>query len=171
MDLRHTHATILPTHIIERDPRITIKQATPEKGSLSHPGHHCSPESPSSSLRGSSTFLHPIASLFHLSKPWSTSRSSSGCRRSLELCRRELRRIRILQRGKRVDFEPTRMHYLIFYSAMDFGCSPASACTQCCSQGLISLVVYARLRCRIAEVCSLSILKRHSLTASIVVQE
>ena len=43
-------------------------------------------------------------------------------------CRRELRRIRILQRGKRVDFEPTRMHYLIFYSAMDFGCSLESAC-------------------------------------------
>ena len=151
LDLRHTHATILPMPTTERDPRIPIKQATPEKGSLTHPGHHCSPESPPSGLPGSSTFSHPIASLFPLLKPLSICSSSSGCRHPLELCRREWRRFRIFQRGKRVGFEPTRMQYIIFYSAMDFGYSLANACTQCCSQGLISLVVYASLRREVAR--------------------
>ena len=90
-------------YIIEKDPRIPIKQAMPEKGSLSHPGHHCSPESPPSSLRGASTPSHLIALLFHLSKPLQTGSSSSGCRHSLELCRRQWRHFRIFQQGKRVD--------------------------------------------------------------------
>ena len=34
------------------------------------------------------------------------------------------------------------MHYLILYHAMVFGCSPASACAQCCSQSLISCCPY-----------------------------
>ena len=49
----------------------------------------------------------------------------------------------------------------------DFGCSPASACAQCRPQGLIPLAVYASLRRKVAEVCSLGIIKRHSLTTNI----
>ena len=83
LDPHHTRATIPlrpPTQAPERERErgIPIRQTTPERGSVSPPGHHRSPTSPASSRTGSSTFSYPTASPSPLSKQLSTSSSSSG---------------------------------------------------------------------------------------------
>src|ERR1700677_2348287 len=82
LEPHHTRATIPlrpPTQSTERERErgISIRQATPERGSVSPPGHHRSPTSPASSRTGSSTFSYPTASPSPLSKQLSTSSSSS----------------------------------------------------------------------------------------------
>src|ERR1700761_3038028 len=83
LDPHHTRATIPlrpPTQTSERERErgIPIRQTTPERGSVSPPGHHRSPTSPASSRTGSSTFSYPTASPSPLSKQLSTSFSSGG---------------------------------------------------------------------------------------------
>jgi cysteine protease ATG4 len=84
LDPHHTRATIplrpptQPPTERERERGIPIRQSTPERGSVSPPGHHRSPTSPASSRTGSSTFSYPTASPSPLSKQLSTSSSSSG---------------------------------------------------------------------------------------------
>ena len=94
LDPHHTRATVplrpptqtqtqtqTPTTERERERGIPIRQATPERGSVSPPPpghHHRSPTSPASSRTGSSTFSYPTASPSPLSKQLSTSSSSSG---------------------------------------------------------------------------------------------
>ena len=54
---RHTHSTIpsrLPTHTIERERGSPMKQAMPERGFVSPPGHHRSPSSTASRRTDSS---------------------------------------------------------------------------------------------------------------------
>ena len=64
----------------ERERGIPIRQDTPERDPVSHPGHHRSPTSHASSCTGPSTFSSPTASLSPLSKQLSTGSSSSGAR-------------------------------------------------------------------------------------------
>lgn len=84
LDPHHSRATIPlrpPSQTAERERErgIPIRQATPEKGSVSPPSHHRSPTSPASSRTGSSTFsYHATPSPSPLSKQLSTSSSSSG---------------------------------------------------------------------------------------------
>ncbi|KAI0294162.1 hypothetical protein BC826DRAFT_352534 [Russula brevipes] len=82
LDPHHTRTAIplrLPPHTAERERAIPTRQATPERGSVSPPGHHRSPTSPASSRTGSSTFSYrPPTSPSPLSKQLSTSSSSSG---------------------------------------------------------------------------------------------
>jgi cysteine protease ATG4 len=87
LDPHHTRATIplrtpTQTTTTERERGIPIRQLTPERGSVSPPGHHSSPlgspTSPASTRTGSSTFSYPTASPSPLSKQLSTSSLSSG---------------------------------------------------------------------------------------------
>ncbi|KAI0259535.1 hypothetical protein BC834DRAFT_943164 [Gloeopeniophorella convolvens] len=82
LDPHHSRAAVPlrpPPPPAERERGIPIRQATPERGSASPPGHHRSPTSPASSRTGSSTFsYHAPASPSPLSKQLSTSSSSSG---------------------------------------------------------------------------------------------
>ena len=95
LDPHHTRATI-PLR------PIPIRQVTPERGSVSPPGHHRSPTSSASSRTGLSTFSYPTALPSPLSKQLSTSRSSGRRPRSLELCQREWqRRVGIVGRSER----------------------------------------------------------------------
>lgn len=124
LDPHHSRATIplrpLP-HSAERERGIPIRQATPERGSVSPPGHHRSPTSPASSRTGSSTFsYHATASPSPLSKQLSTSSSSSGGAH-----------IRWNSTGVNgggselsgaasdVGLDPSQMHYVTAYSAAE----------------------------------------------------
>ncbi|KAI0245661.1 hypothetical protein BJV78DRAFT_1287349 [Lactifluus subvellereus] len=82
LDPHHSRSAIplrLPPLAAERDRGIPIRQRTPERASVSPPGHHRSPTSPASSRTGSSTFSYRApASPSPLSKQLSTSSSSSG---------------------------------------------------------------------------------------------
>ncbi|KAH9020204.1 hypothetical protein EDB85DRAFT_532534 [Lactarius pseudohatsudake] len=106
----------------ERERGIPIRQATPERGSVSPPLHHRSPTSPASSRTGSSTFsYHATPSPSPLSKELSTSSSSSGGAH-----------VRWHSTGANggggselsgaasdVGLDPTQMHYVTAYSATD----------------------------------------------------
>lgn len=152
MDPLHARATIalrLPTRTVEKERGIPVKQATPERISLSHSGHHRSSKSPASIHTGSSTLYTRLPC--HLPDK-NTCRPEwllGGLARALELCQREWRNVGIVWRGKRVGFEPSQIHYLTLYSATDlrvFHCErgrkmPLSGSTRVCSA-----VFYARLR-------------------------
>ncbi|KAH9980532.1 hypothetical protein BJV74DRAFT_101947 [Russula compacta] len=82
LDPHHTRTAVPmrpPPLATERERGIPIRRSTPERGSVSPPGHHRSPTSPASSRTGSSTFSYRApASPSPLSKQLSTSSSSSG---------------------------------------------------------------------------------------------
>ncbi|KAH9016405.1 hypothetical protein EDB83DRAFT_2508558 [Lactarius deliciosus] len=100
----------------ERERGIPIRQATPERGSVSPTGHHRSPTSPASSRTGSSTFsYHATPSPSPLSKEAVDEQLLLGRRtRSLALYRREWR-----WGTSDVGLDPTQMHYVTAYSATD----------------------------------------------------
>ncbi|KAH8980199.1 hypothetical protein EDB92DRAFT_1937183 [Lactarius akahatsu] len=120
LDPHHSRATIPlrpPPQSAEgeRERGIPIRQPTPERGSVSPPGHHRSPTSPASSRTGSSTFsYHATPSPSPLSKELSTSSSSSEAHTLVGTLP-----ARMAAGASDVGLDPTQMHYVTAYSATD----------------------------------------------------
>ena len=169
LDPHHTRATIPlrpPTQTErERERGIPIRQATPERGSVSPPpaGHHRSPTSPASSRTGSSTFSYPIASPSPLSKQLSTSSSSSGGA--------HVRWNSAGANGAGSDLsgaasdaglDPTQVHYVTSYSAAELGTFHCECVRKMPLSGLDPSMLMCKmeadwidLRSKVAEVRSL----------------
>ena len=171
LDPHHSRATIPlrpPTQTAERERErgIPIRQATPERGSVSPPGHHRSPTSPASSRTGSSTFSYH-ASPSPLSKQLSTSSSSSsgGAHIRWNSAGANGGGSELSGPGSDVGLDPTQMHYVSAYSTAElrtFHCErvrkmPLSGLDPSMLIGFLCKTEadWIDLRRRVAEVCSL----------------
>ena len=121
LDAHHTHATVplrpptTQTIEHERERGIPIRQATPERRSVSPPppGYHHLPTSPASSRTGSSTFSYSTASPLPLSNQLSTNSSIfKRCTRALELrqCDRGWRVGAFKEVASDAELDATRVH-------------------------------------------------------------
>jgi len=103
----------------ERERGILIRQSTPERGSVSPPGHHRSPTSPVSSRTGSSTFSYPTTSPSPLSKQLSTSSSSGGAHVRWNSAGANGARLYLSGVASDAGLDPTQVHYVASYSAAE----------------------------------------------------
>ena len=150
----------------ERERGIPIMQTTPERGSVSPPGHHRLPTSPASSRTGSFTLSYPTALPSPFSKQLSTSSSSSGgAHVRWNSVGANGGGSELFGAASDVGLDATQMHYVTSYSAAVLRMFHCERVRKMPLSGLDSSMLigflckteedWIDLQCRVAEVRSL----------------
>ncbi|KAN0134647.1 hypothetical protein V8E53_007432 [Lactarius tabidus] len=168
LDPHHTPATIPlrpPTQLpLSVSVGSRLGQPTPERGSVSPPGHHRSPMSPPFSRTGSSTFSYPTALPSFQNNCQQTVHLQKEAHKFVVTPPALMAPVASIGRGSNAGLDLSQVHYVTSYSAAELRTFHSERVRKMPLSGLDpSMLIgflckteadWMDLRCRVAEVCN-----------------